>query len=162
MVRIKKRVKQYYLLDATYFSGFLNVITTKNNNLVNWIDAISCRHLDAHHKLIRWRIVIHGAVDGYSRAILYLKASSNNYASTVLDLFESATVVFRYPRRIRTDYGTENVDVARKMLDRYGAESNPVLTGQSVHNALKACGGMCITALQEHFLFFGIQSPFGT
>ena len=52
----------------------------------------------------------------------------------MLELFQSATTVFHYPQRIRTDYGTENVDVARRMLDRYGAESNPVLTGQSVHN----------------------------
>ena len=53
----------------------------------------------------------------------------------MLELFESAIAVFRHPRRIRTDYGTENVEnVARRMLDRYGPESNPVLTGQSVHN----------------------------
>ncbi len=52
----------------------------------------------------------------------------------MLELFQSATTVFHYPRRIRTDYGTENVDVVRGMLNRYGAESNPVLTGQSVHN----------------------------
>ncbi len=26
-------------------------------------------HLDGHHKLIRWGIVIHGFVDGYSRAV---------------------------------------------------------------------------------------------
>ena len=37
-------------------------------------------------------------------------------------------------RRIRTDYGTENVEVARNMLNRYGPASHPVLTGQSVHN----------------------------
>ena len=52
----------------------------------------------------------------------------------MLELFESAIAVFHHPRRIRTDYGTENVDVARRMLDRYGPESSPVLTGQSVHN----------------------------
>lgn len=27
-------------------------------------------HLDGYHKLIRWRIVIHGAIDGYSRLIM--------------------------------------------------------------------------------------------
>jgi hypothetical protein len=26
-------------------------------------------HLDGHHKLIRWGIVIHGFVDGYSRLV---------------------------------------------------------------------------------------------
>ena len=92
------------------------------------------RHLDGHHKLIRWRIVIHGAIDGFSRTVVFLKASINSEASTVLDLFVGATNIYHYPRRIRTDYGTENVDEARLMLTRYGVDSKPVLTGQSVHN----------------------------
>ena len=92
------------------------------------------RHLDGHHKLIKWRIVVHGVIDGYSRVVVFLKASTNNRASTVLQLFLAATQVFHYPRRIRTDYGTENVEVARNMLNRYGPASHPVLTGQSVHN----------------------------
>ena len=29
-------------------------------------------HLDGHHKLIRWGIVIHGIVDGYSRTVLQI------------------------------------------------------------------------------------------
>ena len=32
---------------------------------------------DSHHKLIRWRIVTHDAIDGYSRLIVYLHASTN-------------------------------------------------------------------------------------
>ena len=37
-------------------------------------------HCDGYHKLIRWNMVIHGAIDGYSRLIMYLKVSSNNRA----------------------------------------------------------------------------------
>ena len=44
-------------------------------------------HLDGHHSLIRWKLVIHGCVDGFSRRIIYLKCNSNNLAGTVLDLF---------------------------------------------------------------------------
>ena len=29
-------------------------------------------HIDSNHKLISWRFVIHGCIDGYSRAIVYL------------------------------------------------------------------------------------------
>lgn len=29
-------------------------------------------HMDGHHKLIRWGIVIHGCVDGYSRMVQYI------------------------------------------------------------------------------------------
>ena len=27
-------------------------------------------HIDGHHKLIRWRFVTHGGIDGYSRTIV--------------------------------------------------------------------------------------------
>ena len=41
---------------------------------------------------------------------------------------------FCVPTRIRTDHETENLAVARAMLEIKGAETNPVFTGQSVHN----------------------------
>ena len=41
-------------------------------------------HIDSNHKLIRWRMVIHGAVDGYSRNILYLKCANNNKGCLIL------------------------------------------------------------------------------
>ncbi|XP_028412589.1 uncharacterized protein LOC114535486 [Dendronephthya gigantea] len=39
-------------------------------------------HIDRNHKLIRWRLVIHGGVDGYTRVPVYLKCSDNNRAET--------------------------------------------------------------------------------
>lgn len=104
-----------------------------NKQIINNIFFIY-RHLDGHHKLIRWRFVIHGAIDGYSRTVVFLHASTNNKATTVLGLFVDAAQVFHYPRRIRTDYGTENVAVAKEMLNKYGVKAKPVLTGKSVHN----------------------------
>ena len=41
-------------------------------------------HLDGNHKLIKWRLVIHRAIDGFSRMITFLQCSSNNRAETVL------------------------------------------------------------------------------
>ncbi|KAJ7847591.1 hypothetical protein B0H14DRAFT_3675428, partial [Mycena olivaceomarginata] len=40
--------------------------------------------------LIRWGIVIHGFIDGYSRLITGLRASDNNRVQTVLDVFLAA------------------------------------------------------------------------
>ncbi len=40
-------------------------------------------HIDGLHCLIRWRTVIHGGIDGFSRRIVYLRASDNNTANTV-------------------------------------------------------------------------------
>ena len=44
-------------------------------------------HMDGHHQLIKWRFVTHGGIDGYSRAVVFLRCSDNNRASTVLSLF---------------------------------------------------------------------------
>ncbi|KAJ3768270.1 hypothetical protein FB446DRAFT_623393, partial [Lentinula raphanica] len=46
--------------------------------------------LDSFIRLIRWGIVIHGFIDGYSRMITALRAADNNRSSTVLSLFLSA------------------------------------------------------------------------
>lgn len=49
-------------------------------------------HIDGHHKLIRWRFVTHGGIDGYSRTIVYLRCSGNNRADTVLHSFMDAVM----------------------------------------------------------------------
>ena len=75
--------------------------------------SLALWHVDGNHNLIRWGFVIHGAIDGSSRKIVYLKCSTNNMASTVLDLFINATNQFGLPSRVRTDQGVENVDIPR-------------------------------------------------
>lgn len=69
-------------------------------------------HIDGLHCLIQWKIVIHGGIDGFSRRIVYLKASDNNRASTVYDCFNRAVMECGWPSRARSDKGGENVDVA--------------------------------------------------
>lgn len=90
-------------------------------------------HVDGHHKLIRWRIVTHGCIDGYSRTVTFLKCSNNNRSSTVLAAFISAVEIHGLPERIRTDLGGENVAIWRYMVEQHNTE-RAVITGSSTHN----------------------------
>ena len=91
-------------------------------------------HMDSNHKIISWRFVIHGCIDGYSRCIIYLVCAQDNLASTALDLFLTGVNDFGLPQRVRGDRGVENVDVARFMLQMRGLSRGSFICGCSVHN----------------------------
>ncbi len=61
--------------------------------------------------------MVHGGIHGYSRLTVYLKASNNNRAETVLQCFKEAVAQFGLPSRVRSDKGGENVQVAAHMLN---------------------------------------------
>lgn len=84
----------------------------------------------------RWRLVIHGGVDGYSRVPMYLQCSNNNRASTVMGLFKEAVNTYGLPSRVRCDAGRENVDVSLFLLThpQRGPGRGTVIVGKSVHN----------------------------
>lgn len=84
------------------------------------LNISSNRHIDGNHKLIAWRFVIHGGIDGFSRQIVYLKCNDNNRAQTVLGVFREAVEQYGIPSHGRSDLGVENYEVARFMLDRRG------------------------------------------
>lgn len=82
----------------------------------------------------RWRIVIHGGIDGYSRLVVYLQASANNRADTVLTHFRQAVETHGVPSRVRSDKGGENRGVAAFMVSVRGMDRNSHIAGKSVHN----------------------------
>ena len=97
---------------------------------------LSLWHLDGNHKIIRWGFVIHGCVDGYSRRVMFLRASTNNKANTVFTLFTEAVEKFGLPHRVRGDQGIENIDVAWFMFSNSlrGPGRGSYIAGKSCHN----------------------------
>jgi len=96
-------------------------------------------HVDGHHKLGPWGIVIHGFVDGYDRMVCWyyalvitatlipsphqitgMRVSTRNTAQTVLKLFLDVIEVFGCPYRVRGDRGSENVDLCTWMIMHRG------------------------------------------
>lgn len=81
--------------------------------------------------LRRWRIIIHGFIDGYSRFVTGIRANDNNRATTVLAVFLEEVVTHHgTPRRVRGDHGTENVRVAEWMEALYGQEHGAYIWGR--------------------------------
>ena len=91
-------------------------------------------HIDGHHKLIRWQLVVHGGIDGYYRAIIFLTCHTNNRAPTVLNAFREGMEKYGLPAKVRTDHGGENIEVWRMMLDEHDVGEKCVIVGSSTHN----------------------------
>lgn len=85
-------------------------------------------HFDGAHKLVRWKLVVHLCIDGFSRLIIYCKCC-NNRAETVLNLFVEGTDKYGLPSRARC-----YVHVAQFMLEKKGLNRGSIITGSSVHN----------------------------
>ena len=80
--------------------------------------------------------MVHAAIDGYSRLVVYNQISTNNQASTVLKYFKDAISRYGLPSRVRSDKGGENTAVALFMLQhpRRGVNRGSFIAGQSTHN----------------------------
>lgn len=85
-------------------------------------------------QIFRWRVIVHGAIDGFSCLITYLKATTNNRALTVLRNLQEAVDVYSLPSHVRSEKGGENVDVARYMVANQGLDRNAHIAGRNVHN----------------------------
>ncbi len=64
------------------------------------------------NEMLRWHFVIHGGIDGFSRLIVYMKASNNNRSNTVLQLFKEAVQIWDLPSRVRFALAFNNCSFA--------------------------------------------------
>ena len=104
-------------------------------------------HIDTNHKLVKWHLIIFGAIDGYSRLPVSLECISNNKAPTVLACFLKGVHTYGLPSRVRSNKGRENVLVANYMIKERVPGRGSMITGPSTHNkGLSVCGEICLTA----------------
>ncbi|KAK7006659.1 hypothetical protein R3P38DRAFT_3601324 [Favolaschia claudopus] len=71
---------------------------------------MSLAHLDGQHGLIRYKIVIHCIIDGYSRFVLGIRVHNNNRGASVLRLLLDVITLHGCPSRMRGDHGVENIE----------------------------------------------------
>ena len=129
-------VQWYRLRDSIHRLDSKGVSETKRGRLHRRVYEVAgpnhLWHIDTNHKLVRWRFVVIGGVDGYSRMVTFLSCADNNRAGTVLKSFKSGVQTYGIPKRVRSDKGLENVAVADFMLTKRGTDS--MITGRSTHN----------------------------
>ncbi|XP_046855923.1 uncharacterized protein LOC124449024 [Xenia sp. Carnegie-2017] len=101
-----------------------------------------CWHIDGYDKLKPFGFPIHGAVDGFSRKVLWLEVvKSNNAPESVAQLYLDAVRRYRgCPLQIRSDCGTENGVISAAQCyfranDSWPMEGEQAHTfGTSTHN----------------------------
>ena len=89
--------------------------------------------------------MIHAFADGHSRYILGMKASNNNRAETVLELFLELVRKYGVPSRARGDHGGENILVARWMEQVRGEGRGSYLWGPYVQLFMQLVSMLTVT-----------------
>ena len=99
-------------------------------------------HIDGYDKLKPFSFCVHGAIDGYSRKILWLEVSGSNNDPTIITKYylDYVRQVGGTSRIIRADRGTENGNIAvtqrffrRLARDDFGGEKS-FMYGRSTSN----------------------------
>ena len=140
------------------------IVVSRRQYSVPWPNSLW--HLDGHHSLIRWGLVIHGCIDGCSRRIMFLRCSNNNLSQTVLELFLKAIENDAlWPSRIRVVYGVENVQVCDAMVEARGEGRGSFIAGPGPPREIRelkdsggTCSGTCVIFSITCFMQWKIQA----
>ena len=80
--RIGLKIKRQDLRDSIHRVDSENTLQRKSYTIQRRVYSTehpnSVWHIDGHHKLIRWQLVIHASIDGFSRTITYNRCADNN------------------------------------------------------------------------------------
>ena len=106
-------VQRYRLRDSMHIIDPVGISERKRSRLHSRVYEVMgpnhLWHIDTNHKLVRWRFVIIGGIDGFSRMVTFLSCADNNRASTVLKSFKSGVETFHAgeTRDWQYDYWTQ-------------------------------------------------------
>ncbi len=82
LVRLGVKVTRKELRESLHLVDHLNIIARSCSVVRRRVYSVPhpnyIWHIDTHHKLIKWRYVLHGVIYGFSRAITYLSCADNN------------------------------------------------------------------------------------
>ena len=138
LLRVGIKVPRQHLRDCIHRVDHENTVARRSSVVKRRVYSVdqpnSMRHLDSHHKLIKWRFITHAGIDGFSRTITNITCANNNKSETVLQQFLIGTDEFGLPFHVRTDHGGENIKVWEYMLISYNNDPSRVITGSSTHN----------------------------
>ena len=129
-------------------------------------------HIDGYDKLKPFGFAIHGAIDGFSRRIIWLEVgpTNNNPQVTALYFVRAVLQLEKAPLLVRSDRGTENVRIEliqksiRRNHDDEFAGEHSFLYGKSTGNQRieafwsilrKQCAGYWIDMF-KNMAFYGI------
>ena len=128
------KVPRARIRDSLWRVGPLGVAARKCQSIHRLVYCVSLPlalwHFDDNHKLIWWRFVVHGCVDGYTRIPVFMHCHTDNKVSTVLQSVQE----WGLPSPVRCDRGGENVDVVEYMISKRGTDRGSALVRRSVHN----------------------------
>ena len=95
-------------------------------------------HIDGNDKLKPFGLCIHGAIDGFSRKVLWLNVSPSNKDPSVISKYflDFVSKINGSARVVRADRGVENCIIAgmQRYFHREGNQNNCFLFGRSTAN----------------------------
>ena len=96
--------------------------------------ADSVWHSDSTHKLMHWRLIASGCVDGHGRKTMWLKCSDNDRADTTCNCFSNAIEEHQCPYQVRGDEGSENRKIAKCVIATRGEGMRDCIGGKSTRS----------------------------
>ena len=113
----------------------------------------------AYDKLAKWKIRIHGGIDGASHYVLWCKVATDKMATTIFKGYKAAVILYEHPICIRSDYAAEHTLVQQDLERAHPNVIRPFLTGSSVHNQVSSNDTLkpCIQNLTITVMFVGLR-----